>query len=547
MSDPTGTPRTVDGLLAERAMRLPGRPFLRFAVDGRPVDHTFADVDAAATRYGHGLARLGVRPGDLVAAMVPNCPEAVVLWFALARIGAVHAPVNTAFRGQGLAHVLNLTRARVLVLDTSLVPAVEAVAGALEHLEVVLVRGGADDVAATAAALPRWQVHPLTDLDDTTPVDHPAPREHAGPGSAAGPVATSERDLSLLLFTSGTTGRSKACMLSHRYAVRQAELMVENLGLRPDDVLYCPFPLFHLDASVLTVMPALVLGATAAIGERFSAGGFWDEVRALGATVFDFMGATLALTYKQAERPDDADNPARLGWGVPLPTYAEDFERRFGVRLTELYGLTDAGVPVYTPLDEPRLPGSCGRPIPQYEVRLVGEDGEEVGVGQVGEIVLRPNEPSLIMEGYFGMPAETREAFRDGWFHTRDLATRDADGYLSFVGRRADVIRRRGENISAFEVEEVVLTHPEVLEAAAFAVPSELTESEVMIAVVPRPGARLDPEQLIAFCAPRLARHMLPRYVDVVAQLPRTPTQKVEKHHLARHGITASTWDRGPR
>jgi crotonobetaine/carnitine-CoA ligase len=347
----------------------------------------------------------------------------------------------------------------------------------------------------------------------------------------------------MVLFTSGTTGVSKGCLLSHRYTLRQAQLMVEHLRLTPDDVLYCPFPLFHLDALVLTVGPALVLGATAAIGERFSVSGFWPEVRRFGATVFDFMGATLTMLHKQPPAADDADNPVRLAWGVPVPEFADEFERRFGLQLVELYGSTDAGLPIYHPIDEPRRPGSCGKVIDAYQVRLAGPDGFEVPVGEVGEILVRANEPSLMSDGYLGMPEATLAARRDLWFHTGDLARRDADGYHYFVGRRSDTIRRRGENISAFEVEEVVKLHPDVLDAAAYGVPSELTEDDVMVAVVPRPGCVIDPAELIAFCAERAARHMLPRYVDVVADLPRTPTEKVRKELLRERGVTATTWD----
>ena len=337
----------------------------------------------------------------------------------------------------------------------------------------------------------------------------------------------------MVLFTSGTTGRSKGCMLSHRYAVRHAQLFAQHMQLRADDVLYCPFALFHVDAAIFTVMPALELGAAAAIGRRFSVSGFWDEVRGFGATVFDFMGATLTLLHKRDRDPRDADNPVRLAWGVPMPPWAEDFEQRFGLRLTELYGLTDAGIPIYSPLDEPRRAGSCGRVVEPFEVRI--DDGE---------IVIRSREPGLLMDGYFGMPDETREAFRDGWFHTGDLGRVDADGWFHFVGRRKEVIRRRGENISSFEVEEVVGSHPDVLEAAAYGVPSELLEEEVMVAVVPRRGRTLDPARLLEHCALRMARHMLPRYVDVVDALPRTPTEKVEKYRLVERGVTGRTWDR---
>jgi crotonobetaine/carnitine-CoA ligase len=455
-----------------------------------------------------------------------------LVWFALARLGAIEAPVNTAFRGPALAHLLELIETEVVIVDESMCASVAAVADALTHVRVVVVRG---DPSWAIERFPQWNVVALS-----AGLLGGAPRGLAAP-------THSETDPAMLLFTSGTTGRSKGCVLSHRYAVRQAELTVEHLGLRTDDVLYCPFPLFHLDATVLTVMPALVLGTTAAIGERFSASRFWHEIRSFGATVFDFMGATLAILYKQAPDLRDGDNPARLGWGVPLPPeLAATFETRFGVRLVELYGSTDVGVPIYTPLDEPRRPGSCGRPIPAYDVELVDESDRPVDVGTVGEIVVRPNEPSLIMDGYYRMPEATLQATRNLWFHTGDLARADSDGFLYFVGRRTDSIRRRGENISAFEIEEAINLHPDVLEVAAYGVPSELSEDDVMVAIVARPGCSLDPVDLVAFCENTMARHMVPRYIDIVDALPKTPTEKVEKYRLAARGPTATTWDRQP-
>jgi crotonobetaine/carnitine-CoA ligase len=323
-------------------------------------------------------------------------------------------------------------------------------------------------------------------------------------------------------------------MLSHRFAIRQAELLIEHLALRDDDVLFSPFPLHHLDAAVLTVMPALVLGTTAALVERFSASRFWDDVRTLGATVFDFMGATITILHEQPRRTDDADNPARLGWGVPMPACAEAFEERFGLELVELYGSTDAGLPIYVPRDEPRRLGSCGKVIAPYEVALAAS----------GELLVRASEPGVMSDGYYRMPEETLASRPDGWFHTGDLLRRDDDGWFWFVGRRAEVIRRRGENISAFEIEEVITLHPAVLEAAAFAVPSELGEDDVMVAVVPRPGRAIDPAELAGWCEQRMARFMVPRFLDVVAELPKTPTEKVAKHLLTARGVSSTTWER---
>ncbi|MEY2582238.1 MAG: carnitine-CoA ligase [Ilumatobacteraceae bacterium] len=512
---------TIDRLLDRRASDSSDTVFLRFSSG----ELTFGDARRRSTGLAHGLKDLGVHRGQLVPVLMSNGPEFAITWLALCTLGAVSTLLNTEFRGPSLLHALNLSGAELVIVDARLVPNLAAVLADLVHVRTVVVVGG---TPATADDLPGVRVidHAALCTDDASVI--------ASRHSFADPA--------MVLFTSGTTGPSKGCVLSHRYAVRQAELMIDNLKLRSTDVLYCPFPMFHIDATVLTVVPAMLLATTAAIGDRFSPSAFWDEVRAAGATVFDFMGATLTMLQKRPPRPDDADNPARLGWGVPVPEFAVDFERRFGVHLVELYGSTDAGIPMYHPVDVPRRQGSCGRAIPQYDVRLFDEWGAEVADDEVGELVVRPNEPSLMSDGYYGMPAASLESRRDLWFHTGDLARRDADGYFYFVGRRTDSIRRRGENISAFEVEEVVKLHHSVLDAAAFGVPSELTEDDVMIAVVVRPGDTLDPADLITFCSSRMARHMIPRYVDVVDTLPRTPTEKVEKARLRERGITATTW-----
>ena len=514
---------TIDRLLDLRASDSCDTIFLRFATG----DLTYGDARRRSTGLAHGLKNLGVHPGQLVPVLMPNGSEFAITWLALCTLGAVSTLLNTEFRGPSLLHALHVSGAEIVVVEARLIPNLAAVLADLPHIRAVVAVGATTDVASQLRGV---QVLDYADMctDETSVI--------ASHHSLADPA--------MVLFTSGTTGPSKGCVLSHRYAVRQAELMIENLKLRSTDVLYCPFPMFHIDATVLTVVPAMLLATTAAIGDRFSASSFWDDVRAGGATIFDFMGATLTMLHKRPARADDADNPARLGWGVPVPEFADDFERRFGVQLVELYGSTDAGVPMYHPIDVPRRQGSCGRAIAQYDVRIFDEWGTDVAGDEVGELVIRPNEPSLMSDGYYGMPQASLESRRDLWFHTGDLARRDADGYFYFVGRRTDGIRRRGENISAFEVEEVVKLHPAVVDAAAFGVQSELTEDDVMVAVVARPGEMLDPAELIEFCTTRMGRHMIPRYIDIVDTLPRTPTEKVEKAQLRERGITATTWDR---
>lgn len=511
--------QTIPELLATQALVHPDRRFLRFT----DRDLTFGDVDTWSSDLAERLRSFGISDGDLVPLMMPNVAEFVISWFALCKLGAVCTMINTAMRGPALAHALNLSQSDLVIVDAALLDTVRAVTADLTTITRYVVLGEVEQSSDVIPFPERQQLdsHAVNSI---------------GPASA--------HDAAMVMFTSGTTGRSKGCVLSHRFAVRQAELMVEHLRLRDDDVLYCPFPLFHLDGSVLTVMPALVLGTTAAIGERFSTSGFWREISQFGATVFDFMGATLTMLLKAPGSPDDAHNPVRLAWGVPVPEFAEEFERRFALRLVELYGSTDAGVPIYQPLDEPRRNGSCGRVIPAYDVQLFDADDRPVPPGAVGEIVIRPGEPSIMSMGYFGMPEATVAANHNLWFHTADLARQDEDGWVYYVGRRAESIRRRGENISSFEIEEVLKLHPDVLDAAAYGVPSELTEDDVMVAIVARPSASLDPGELIEFCRERMARHMLPRYVDFVDELPRTPTEKVEKHTLIARGVGPDTWDR---
>ncbi|MGA1317119.1 MAG: AMP-binding protein [Rubrivivax sp.] len=511
--------------LRAAAAQSPDRTFLRMP----GVEWTFAEVDRRVDALAHALAAAGIGRGDRVSLMLPNCPEFVVIWFALARLGAVTAPVNTAFRGQVLRDAVDLVGSTWLFAHASLREQWQAQRADLATVRrVVLVGGG----AVPGDAPPDQDLQRYEDLAAGAADVKPPP------------VAVAPSDLCLLLYTSGTTGRSKAAMMAHRFVLSQADGVVQGLGLREDDVLYCPYPLFHLDAAVMTIAPALRLRCVAAIGERFSVSRYWDEVRTRRATVCDFRGATLTMLGKQPPSPRDRDHCARLGWGVPLPAWAPEFEARFGCRLVELYGATEVGAILYTPQDEPRRVGSCGRVGPLWEAQLHDDDGYAVPPGAVGELVVRSRAPDALMRGYYAMPEATLAAFRDQWFHTGDLMRRDADGHFYFVGRRKDIVRRRGENISAAEVEMGLETHPQVLESAVYGVPSEMTEEDVMACVVPRPGADLDAPALVAHAATVMARFMVPRYIRFVAALPKTPTDKVEKFRLVQQGVTPDTWDR---
>jgi crotonobetaine/carnitine-CoA ligase len=488
-------PETLNAALAEAVASWPDKTFLR--IDGRQV--TFAEFDRDVGRLAAGLRDAGLERGDRLVVFMRNSLACLHTWFAANRLGAIWAPINTEFRGLTLQHVCALAQARLYVVDADLRDALGDVDAP------VFVTGDSAFEALYADA----------------PVD---------------PVDVTFADTAGLLFTSGTTGRSKACVLSHRYFLTQATILVRDFELRHDDVLYCPFPLFHADATALTTVPALLLGATAAIGRRFSASRFWDEVREHGATVFDFMGATLAILHKAPPRPDDADNPARLAWGVPVPDWVGEFERRFGLKVVELYGSVEASIPVTQDLHRPRVPGSCGRVTEGFEVRVHDERDEPVAPNTPGELVVRPARASTILDGYFGMPEATAEVFRNLWFHSGDIGRIDEDGNVFFIGRRKDAIRRRGENISAFEVEEGILLHPDVLECAAVGVPSELTEEEVKVVLVARPGSGLTPDAVRAHAEKTLARFQVPRFIEFAEALPKTPTGKIAKHLLQEAG-----------
>jgi crotonobetaine/carnitine-CoA ligase len=311
-----------------------------------------------------------------------------------------------------------------------------------------------------------------------------------------------------------------------------------------DDIFYTFMPFYHFNAQCLTTVTTLVAEAQMVIAERFSASRFWDDARHYGATQFNYLGGVIPILAKQPERPNDADNPIRiaLGAGCP-PAVMEEVEKRFGIKCLEGFGMTEIGIPIHVRVND-RRPGSCGKPMDIYEIKLFDDQDKEVPVGEVGEIVFRPREPFIMMLEYYNMPEKTLEAFRNLWFHTGDLAKKDADGYFYFVDRKKDALRRRGENISSFEVERAVNSHPSVLESAAVAVPSELGEDEVKICVVLKPGATLIPEELIKYCNDRMPYFAVPRFVEFMESLPKTPTDRVEKYKLKQAGITTNTWDR---
>jgi crotonobetaine/carnitine-CoA ligase len=508
-------------LLAGAGERYGDRPYLSFALDERAC--TFAEAADAAARLAGGLAGLGVEPGDRVLLMLRNRLELALGWLGAATLGAVQVPVNVDYRGAFLEHLAATAGARLLVVETDLLDAVEASLPRLPELRTVVVVG-------EPRPLGDRRVVPFAELLGA------APRPPHG-GHVSDPAAVH--------FTSGTSGVAKGAVVPngamHLLCTRNREL----LGLGPESVYLTELPLFHINAQ-MTVYAGLLTGGRARIERRFSATAWLERVRTSGATHTSLLGVMLGFILAQPERPDDADNPLSVAWTVPYTVAAaRAFRERFGVeRVVTSYGSTELGMVARRGGPEDGAEGSAGRVDPDwYAVLVADERGEPVAAGEVGELLVRPTRPWTVAQEYVGMPRETIHAFRDLWFHTGDAVRLDEDGSLWFVDRYAERIRRRGENVASAEVERVLLEHPGVEDAAVVAVRADGAggEDEIKAVLV----GQADAEAIWAWCDERLPYFAVPRYVEFVDALPKTPTAKVRKTELREAGVGPSTSDRG--
>jgi len=504
--------------------------FLMFGDD----TYTYADAEERSARVGAGLRGLGVARGDHVALIMPNAPEFLWAWFGAARVGAPVVPVNTALKGDGLVHILDHSDSETVVVHADLLERFTDVRGRLPKVRrAVVVGGDGTGAASTGAAGTRTDGFEDTSWDDL--IGSPA----AG-GAGVDDASIAPGDLMMVMYTSGTTGLPKGVTIPHQQIIG-APFLASFAGLNPSDVFYTCLPLFHANAALISIWGAFGLGTRVALSPRFSASRFWDDVRRYGATQFNSLGAMMPILFKQPERPDDADNPCRVVLSAACPKEIwEAFERRFGVEIIEFYGTVEGGLSMAGP-DAPV--GSIGKPLPINEMRIVRDDDTECDPYEVGEIVSRPVGGPPTVE-YYKNPDATAEKVRGGWMRSGDAGYADAEGYLWFADRKKDFLRRRGENISSFEVEKVLNDHPDVLESAVYAVPAELGEDDVMAALVVRAGATLDPEDLMRHCEKRMAYFMVPRYLRVVDELEKTGTHRVQKQGLRDQGVTDDTWDR---
>jgi crotonobetaine/carnitine-CoA ligase len=489
-----------------------------FAVFDTGRSLTYGELATRTWTIAEGLRKLaGVSEREVVAAWLPNGEEALLAWFAANAAGCVYQPLNTAYKGSLLQHSLNIGRARVLILHADLVGRLDGLD--LPHLETLIVVGSGGDGAVLPFRRLGWD-----DLSAEVAPSRPQLRQPVEPWD----------DITILM-TSGTTGQSKAVRRTY------VHYTFVGIGTTPEDRFYVCAPMFHGGADT-PIYSMLQLGGSIAVSQGFSASGFWKTARELGCTLAWIHSSMSLFLYKQPPRPDDRNNPLRFVMMAPLIEDFADFAERFDVRVYMIYGMTEIPCPfrVVDPVER----RSLGKPVDDgVELRIVDENDLPLGDEQPGELILRHRVPWTISPGYLGEPEATARFWRNGWFHTGDVFARRESGEFYLVDRVKDSIRRRGENVSAAEVEAEILAHPDVTEAAAIAVPAELDEEIVAYSVV-RPESDLSPEALHEHLVNRLPYFAVPRYIAFVDTLPRNPALRVDKPQLRTLGVPATAWDR---
>lgn len=513
---------TMARLLERRAAENPGGTFFDWA----DTTITFGEFNATVNRMAHKLINAGITSGARVAVLMDTSPEYLTLWFALAKAGAVEIPINTAYHGGLLSHQLLSSAATVCVADSRYVERVCEISDELPSLNQLYEHSATGNETPAVPSLPRLPFAELLTGDDTT-----------------NPCLEQRHDTTAgIIFTSGTTGPSKGVLLTHHYVAAYGAMYADINRLEPDDVLLNFLPFFHMGAKFLTIA-TLICGGRMRLLPKLSISGFLDEVDRYGVTNFVAVGGVCNMLLSKPPRQDDADSTIRTIYAVPDPAdIHEEMEQRFGCRMTTVYGSTEVGLPIFRSADDDYQPGSCGRMSPYYDVRIVDELDNEVPEGVTGELVIRPRLPFLTGSGYVGMADKTVDAWRNLWLHSGDRGHIE-NGWFFFDDRATDSLRRRGENISSFEVEKFAMRHPAVSEAIAVAAPAEVGEDEVWVLVTLREGHALTPEELLKHCAAHMPYFMVPRYIDIVEDFPRTPTAKVEKYKLRTAGPGPSTWD----
>lgn len=513
-------PHTVVHVIRHKAATCGDATWLREEIR----HHSFKEMDIDSTKLAWGLKAVPLKAADTVLVMLPNTTDFILSWLAIAKLRAIQVPVNTAYQGAMLTHVINDSGAETIIIDARYIDALMAVEAELTQLKHVIVRSHTDDKPLRLAKIFNLISLPELYTENTEPI-----------GADPDPW-----DIASIMYTSGTTGPSKGVLVTHAHAYQYAAAD-NSLQLSSGDVYYAPLPFFHIAGQWAVVYNCLIRGATAVITEKFSISSFWDDVEKFGVTTTFMLGAMGSFLFRKT--PQRMRTTLTKVLMSPLIPEYKEFCERFGVRVCTSYASTEVNGCIATDLNPPNHL-TCGRVrADKFEVRLVDEHDREVPVGTVGELVVRPREPWLCMVGYLNRPEETVKAWRNLWLHSGDLMKKDEDGYFYFVDRLKDSIRRRGENISSIEVEKEINGHPAVLESAVVPIPSEYTEQEVMAFVVLKTDTAITPSELIDYLTPRMPRFMVPRFVEFITELPRTPTGKIQKFQLRERGTGPHTWD----
>jgi crotonobetaine/carnitine-CoA ligase len=516
--------RTLLHVLRRRVIDRPDKPWLVF--EDRVL--TYREADRLSNRLARGMEAQGLAAGDMLLTMLPDGFDLVLAWLASAKLGVIEVPVNTAYRGDILKHVIKDSRARAMLIDPRWLERLQALGTDHGDLKRCFARHQSED-------RPVEDIE-VQDLDRLYGGDERPIEREVGPG-----------DLKAIMYTSGTTGKSKGVMVSQVHAYEYANGCASVIELGENDIYYTAgLPLFHVAGKWGVLLGAAIKGATAVVPLKFSAGNFWSDIRRHKATATYLLGAMANFLQRQPRTADDRRHTLRKILMCPLLPDLDDFIDRFGVGVATAYGSTEVNAPLAMPLGSKvrhhQIVGKVRSDL--FEAVIIDDDDREVAAGVTGQIAVRPKVPGVTMLGYWQQPEATVEMWRNLWLHSGDAGHKDEEGNFYFTDRLRDTIRRRGENISSMEVEGIIAQHPDVLECAVYPVRSEHGEDEVMVALVLKPARMAQPQQIIAFLEPRMPRFMVPRFIDIVEALPKTPTGKVRKHLLRDAGITASSFDR---
>lgn len=508
---------TIGVLLSERARSDGTYVYCRYGDQAL----TIADLDRRSNQVANALAGLGVTRGTRVATMLANSIDHIALFFALLKLGACQIPVNIHLRGEGLHFILNNSECAWLFIEDETAAAVAGVISGLSGVKIV--RRGA--LSASGGT----DFQGLIAHQDASPVERTLDPDEA----------------MFISYTSGTTGLPKGVLQSDRMLRTAAHGAARLGGIRDGDVLHMWEPFYHIGGSQVLVL-ALQHRATLAMVPRFSVSSFWDEVRSLSATHIHFLGGVIGLLLKQPESPADRDHNVRLAWGGGCPPqFWKAFEGRFGIPIKECYGMTETSS--FATQNFSGKVGSIGKPLPWFDISIVGEDGREVAPGERGEIWIRAKVQGVLTRGYWRNPEATRAALSDGVLKTGDVARRDEDGDLFFLGRKKDSLRRRGENVSAFEVERIIGQHPDVEECAVIGVPNDLGDEDIKVFIRVKDGHALDRAEFAAWCEDKLAYFQVPRFIETITEFPKTPSLRIRKEELPRDTSRAFDAEAGGR